>query len=385
MGYLLGKRWSHSITRNMLAGIVFAGVVSSSMAEVFFEQDFESGEINTDPSPVWSWPEPISESNPDAISTSMMFGPDDMYSISNDRSYTGAYSWRLNFAGRNNWCNQCGSEEIEITQAEIANSCVSIAGGTWASSIFNQSNAFSRWDVTSSSSSEVCFDKLSFLAESLFSESEINVGDSIKIPYQCDVNGIVGNNINRRSDCNKAINYLKGVSASDFDYGETLSRRFYIYIPSETTLPGTTLKLGYAHFKKEGSSTYSTTLKLSVQRNLQLELSLPGGKSTPKYYLEKDQWFYFEEVWTRESSDSAADGNYKLYVSPADSFDASPVEEQTNITIGSIVDISFNGNFQHNNDVSGYIYFDSIVYADSYTGPEDDPRPAPPTGLVIFQ
>ena len=72
---------------------------------------------------------------------------------------------------------------------------------------------------------------------------------------------------------------------------------------------------------------------------------MPGGKAIPDYRINKDQWFYFEEVFTRESAEAMQDGSYRLYVSPADNVVLTPVVEQNNITIRRLVDMSINGNF----------------------------------------
>lgn len=359
--------------------------------KIYFEEDFEQGTITTSPQPEWSWKPPLTEGRADSVSTSMMFGTaNDIYSVSSARAYTGNHSWRLNFAGRNNWCNQCGVETVVVTQSHLDNGSIPQLTGPWGDVVFNLSNGFSTWKITDPNANQLTFNKNQAESDSLFGmdSNALSVGDELKIPYQCGINGIVGGRISRRSDCNKAINYLNGISDEDFGYGKKISRRFYMYIPSSTVLPGITLKLGYAHFRRNGSS-YPSTLKLSVQRDLQLELSLPGGKSVPDYRVEKDKWYYYEEVWTRESAAGANDGSYELYVSPEDNIDPSPVVRQSNIQIGSIVDMSINGNFQHNNDASGSIYFDSIVISDGYNGPVDGApiatrsKPEQPSGVII--
>jgi hypothetical protein len=287
MSCLLGKRWSHSAIRNMLAGVVFASAVSTSVAEVFFEQDFESGSIDSSPSPKWAWTEAAEPGN---VESSMMYGETDVYYVTNDVVNTGSYSLRMNFAGRNQWCDACGSKTVTITQDEVNASCISVSGSPWQGTVYNKTNGFSRWDIESSSDDEVCFDNSGAIGDSVFgsASNEISAGDEIKIPYMCGVNGVVGNDISRHSDCDKAINYLENVVEADLGYGETLSRRFHMYIPSETVLPATTLKLGYSHWQVEGGPVRSVKLKLSVQRNLRLELNMPNSEgANPDYYMEQ--------------------------------------------------------------------------------------------------
>lgn len=358
---------------------LFCFQLESAFAKVFFEEDFEGGGLNTTPNPVWSWKEALSASN---LDSSMAFGSQDMYSISGTQSYTGNSALQLNFEGRNNICNQCGTQEVILDQTAVDSSCVAITGAPWSNVIYNKTNGFSSWSITSFTDTQVCFNKVTPVGKSLLTTSSVNVGDSVLVPFQCDVNGIVGNNINRRSDCNKTINYLDGVVAADFPYGKQLARRFYLYIPSTTELPGTTLKLGYAHFRVNGK-LLANTVKLSVQRGVTLEMTLPGGKFVDSYAIAKDKWYYFEEVWTRESADGAADGKYQFWVSPADKFDPQPHVTQTAVDIGELANISVNGNFQHNNDAKGSVYFDSVVIADGFIGPINSNIPDAPLGFMV--
>ncbi len=354
------------------------GLANVSTAEVFFQEDFERGTVTSNPNPQWSLNAPMSANN---IDRAMMFGQNDIYTVSNTVAHSGKYSFRLDFAGRNNWCNQCGTKEIKVSQADLNSGCATISGGPWGKVIYNKTNGFSSWNVTANSKSKVCFETSKAQGSSLLSSSELSSGAALKVPYQCGVNGTVGGSKGRRSDCNKAINYLNGASSDDFGFGKTLSRRFYLYIPSATKLPDTTLKLGYVHFKKNGGVA-SNKLKLSVQRGLTLELNAPGGNVTNKYAIKKDTWHYFEEVFTRESSDSASNGSYKLYVGAVERGDnlSKPVVTQSNIKLGSLVDMSINGNFQHFSDASGYVYFDDFLISDRYVGPTgsgDKSSPAP--------
>ena len=340
----------------------------TSHAEVYFESGFESGLIETDPSPRWALRPAMSQDRLSSIAEDTMFGPNDIYSITDDMAHSGSKSWRLNFGGRNGWCNVCGSSTINLSGQDIAAGCISISKSPIGSLVFNKSNGFSVWEVASQTNNTACIRFGSSAGESLFDAAQVNEGDEFKLPNKCGVNGTVGGSTTRRSDCNKAINYFLGTVETDFEYGEDLSRRFYMYIPSDTVLPDITLKLGYTHFKKDGP-TYSSTLKISVQRGMNLELSTPKGPVVLKETVPKDEWVYFEEVFTRESSSGASDGRYRLWVSPADAYSPEPIRDEQGLEIGKLIDMSFNGNFQHYTDSSGYVYFDDLKIGNEYAGP----------------
>jgi len=373
--YLTTKKLNKSNIINMLVLFLFcySGLTHS---EIFFKEDFEKGSIDTSPNPVWSWKRPVSAGN---VLQGMYYGPnpDDLYTVSNDLSFTGEYSWRLNFNGRNNWCNQCGSKDITLLQSDINAGCFSASGAPFGDYIYNKTNGFSQWKITDPTSNTVCFNTSTASGDSMFTTNQLNAGDEIKLPLKCGTNGSIGGNIRKRSDCDKAINYLNGASASNLGYGDSISRRFYLYIPSATVLPSITLKLGYSHFRKNGG-TSAYTLKLSVQRDRSIELTAPGGKENNPYSIQKNQWYYFEEVMRRETSNGASDGQYDLFVSPAGHFDSNPLVSQKNVQIGELVDMSFNGNFQHTNDASGYLYFDDVLISDGFVGPLNVKIPNPP-------
>jgi hypothetical protein len=364
-----------SSNKQLFAGVNLILVVflclgsNVGMARVLFEQNFESGAIDTSPSPVWAWKAPISTGN---VSTGMMFGDADVYSVTSAMSHSGERSMRLNFAGRNQWCDVCGSAEVIVTQNDVNAGCVAITGSPWGDSIYNKTNGFSKWEVTSSDSSQVCFNSSVPEEHSMFGQgsSGISAGDAIAVPFKCGVNGNVGNDIARHSDCNKAINYLDNVSSSDHGYGQVLSRRFHLYIPSITKLPEVTLKLGYTHWKTGSGPTRSVKLKLSVQRGLQLELNMPNSQNAvPKIYMEKDTWYYYEELFVRESSEGAGDAEYHLYFGKPGDDVATPVVFQNGFNIGKLIDVSMHGNWQHFQNLSGSIYFDDILISNEYVGP----------------
>ena len=328
------------------------GYVSPVQAdEVLFFDDFRD-EVDSNPNPVWNW-----DVYPD-VRKGMMVGEDDIYEVvEGERFLSHGRSLRMDFSGRNGHCNTCSGQYSEVTSVSGKMACASKDEEQTESYIYNLTNHFTTWRVleAESNSSVICFDNSSPLSNAIYSkEAEINTGDSIYIPRVCGVNGTIGQNIDRRSDCNKAINYLEGISSSDLNYGETISRRFYLYIPKETKLPDVTLKLGYSYWQRNGNVD-SSSLKISVQRGRSLELSMPNDDrhgTMDTFQVPLDEWVYFEELFTRETSSSANDARYTLYASSINSYDDKPIVSVSDFTLGEIKRMSIGGNWQHFKDVS---------------------------------
>ena len=366
----------------LLLGTAF-GADANAQSEILFQDDFESGDFAAPGTSRWSWRGvPTSAAN---IDSSMMRGSnDDVYSVSQTRPYRGSYSMRLNFGGRNDWCNQCGSTDATLTSTSANTGCFSASvDGPYADVMYNKSNGFSQWSVTSVNGRQICVDTSRAIGESIFgANAALNGGDQIKVPRRCGVNGSVGGSAGRRSDCNRAINYLDGVNGSDFGYGETIARRFYAFFPSQTAMPDITLKIGYGAWRPAGGSVSNSEFNLSVQRNLQLVVRLPTGSLVvTDDNASRDTWMYFEETWTRESGPGRGDGSYRAYMGRADAPVtqlSTPVVVRTGLEIGEVVRLSVLGNWQHNRDVSGFAYFDDIVIAKGYVGPVGfDPNSLP--------
>lgn len=378
MQYFNQKLSISILSHFIFISILTLGYLNVANAITYFAEDFENGSVSSTPKPVWSWKPTFSPSNQQQH---MMMGNNDIYSVTTDRVLKGKHAMRLNFKGRNELCNTCGMQVVKLSAYEAANGCASVSGAPFASNIYNKSNGFSTWSITSTNSNQICFNTAAPVKNTLFQSTSnaISANDTILVPLKCGVNGNIARNIVRRSDCGRAINYLDGIQTSHFDYGKSISRRFYMYIPSATVMPNTTFKLGYTFFWRDGVREAST-LKISVQNGMTLELSLPGGKVQNQYSLQRDKWYYFEEVFTRETSETANNGSYKLYVNEAGTpFIQTPVVAQNNIKVGSLNAMSINGNFQHVNDASGYVYFDEIVISDGFIGPVDVKFPKSPT------
>lgn len=369
----------------LCSALVVLGASSRSDARDWFVQDFDSG-ISASPAPVLSWKAPY---NPDSNQYGMMLGPKDIYSVVSGGAVGRAGNvLRLSFDGRNGWCNQCGSEERTITSAEASSGCLSVAGGTWGASIFNKSRGFSKWKVSSVNSNSVCVNKSAPEATGMTGDGALVAGDVVAVPYQCGVNGIVGGNVSRRSDCDLAINYLANVSGVAFQPSNTLSRRMYLYIPSSTVMPGTGLKLGYVNFKSASGSTNKAIPLISVQRDERLEIdsnAIFGFKQTP-FFFKRDTWVYLEEVWKRESSVGASDGTYAMYAAFEGQEVKEPILAVSGLQYGTLEDFSIIGNWQHTNDAKGALYIDDIIITDHFQGPsgfESRSAPVPPGDLNL--
>lgn len=370
-----------TLSAKRFAGIVLTAGMAVQAVEaqqdsgnVVFGDDFGRGSISEGPSPLWQW-----NTNP-SDQLGMMIGKDDIYDVVEGEQFIShRKSLRLNFSGRNGFCNICGGEDVTVKSVSGNTACVSSPTGPFEDYVYNKSNAFSTWRVTSSSDNggEVCFDVSQPISQGVSNtDPEVKVGDIVHLPFICGVNGVIGGNEGRRSDCNKAINYLDGSENYDVGYGESISRRFYLYIPKETTLPNLVLKLGYSYWQRPGASQRSSVITISVQRDMTMGLVLPDGQNIVYAAREQDAprpvfdtWMYFEEVFTRETSEGASDATYKLFMGPAGSDTSNPVVDETGMVFGELKKMSIGGNWQHTNDVSGYVYFDNIKISDKFIGP----------------
>lgn len=364
---------SYSATARRLILACLALISSNVVAEeVLFSEAFKEG-VTTSPSPHWRW------DKAEGTRSGMMIAPGDIYEVSEgEERVSHRKALRLNFSGRNDFCNTCGGDYVEVVSISQNSACVIAPGEQYENFVYNLSNDFSTWKVNQldQASGELCFNVSSPLKPSINgTTSRVSVGDAIYLPKQCGTSGIVGNDTNRRSDCSKAVNYLQGISSDDLGYGETIARRFYIYIPRETELPDVTFKLGYTRWYRNGKSMLST-VKISTQRDRVIELAMPNGertRTTDSFQVPLDSWVYIEEVFTRESSEGATDGSYALYAHEASNYKSEPLIEVSGFELGQLRNMSIGGNWQHYNDASGYVYFDNIVVAKGKVGPVHRP------------
>ena len=193
--------------------LILCTVTAPINAAPFFEDNFEHANgIAVGPSPVWSWQSPYSSSN----RFGMMLGEHDIYSLSTTQAHSGRRSLRINFNGRNNFCNTCGSEAVTVTSENLSSRCFTTSG-IRETTVYNRDNGFSQWAVTSSNDSQVCLNlETPTQAPIINIAASINVGDQLRVPRVCGLNGSIGGQTRRRSDCDLAINYLNGIEKSHF-------------------------------------------------------------------------------------------------------------------------------------------------------------------------
>lgn len=322
----------------------------------------------------WSWKEPFSESNP----TGMMLGKGDMYQISDGVAFRGDASLRLDFDGRNGWCNVCGADSYTVADG-VDNSVIlqTVEQGILENQpspdrpVFNKSDRWARWTPESTGDQSLFFKGGSPTRNELGGTGSFKSGDEVFIARECGVDGKIGRDISRRSDCNLGINYLQGVSTADFEPGESIARRFYMFIPPETEMPNTTLKLGYTWLRNEANGRYHVYPLLRNDEISSATRLISGTHSFPGKKLERGAWYYLEEVYTRETSTTSNDGTYELYFDKHDEVSSSPLVSLEGITYGELLDMSVIGNWQHSNDAKGYLYIDEVAVADGYIGPVD--------------
>lgn len=340
------------------------GLAQDSSTEVLFEEDF-SNPVNGNPNPVWSW------NVEEGAREGMMLGSGDIYERAYDEKFLShKYALQLNFAGRNGFCNSCGGQYIEVTSLEEGVACASTdSTDAHEGFIYNLSNNFSVWEIKEALSSpeRICFATTSAQKPAINNKtSTVSLGDKIFLPNLCGVSGVVGRDVDRKSDCNKAVNYLSSVGSDDFPYGSTLSRRFYFYIDKNAVMPDITFKLAYSFWQRPGENVRGSELNISVQRDLSFSLLTPDGNrvtlSSPEHiHFNKGQWYYVEEVFKRESAPGVEDATYSLYAAPSgEEHGIDPVLEVKGFEIGDLRRMSIGGNWQHYEDVAGHVYFDNI-------------------------
>ena len=373
------KSKPHSMTKNIIA-FLFATISSLPNAAPFFTDDFEGPNgITSGPSPLWSWKSPYASNN----RFGMMFGEHDIYSTSAIQAHSGRRSLRINFNGRNNFCNTCGLEAVTVTSQNLASGCFNTSG-VRETTIFNRDNGFSVWDVTSSNDTQVCVNlETPKLAPIIDIAASITVGDELRVPRVCGLNGSIGGQTRRRSDCDLAINYLNGIEKSHFDYGNTLSRRMYIYIPSETIIPSVTIKLGYAKFD---ASSIVPFVSSSRGARFEVDGNAILGFIQTELFFERDRWMYIEEVYTRETAANANNGRFQLFAGFSGDDVTQPIHSATGLHFGELKSLSIIGNWPHFNDASGYMYVDDVSVSNQYIGPVSGDvvlKPMPPHNFDV--
>lgn len=341
------------------------------VGEVLYEQDFDSGTFLLGVGdPVWSFSAP----------SSSLVGNENLFEVVSGVSHSGQYSLRFNYSGRNGICNMCGSTQrnqaVGFTSVNefIDNKGADLTSAPYLAEtnriIFNKTDNFSKWKILSVQNESSVSDKLvlQLLAPGIGGENNFDSGDEVLIFRQCGIDGKIGGDINRRSDCNVAINYMSGIGQSP---GESIYRRMYVKIDGSTVLPYSQ-KLRY--WKTDNGLIFlvARTTKSNGKTYFYIEKSVAGGPSNFIVALndiQKDKWYYIEEEFKAETSDMANDGEYRLWISEDGSISLSPVIDISGLDLGVVKAASLWGNHQHFEDSLGFWYMDDFKISTTRNGP----------------
>jgi hypothetical protein len=367
------------------SGIFLVMAFGTGKADVLYQQGFEHGSVPVGVAdPVWSL----------QANTAITHGDGNLFEVVTDAAHSGKYSLRFNYDGRNGICNTCGGTARH--QHNSANNATIFVDSeamdltldpTLASSdriVFNTSRGFSKWVITAVQSQNGINDKLQLekLADSIDgSDSLINGGDRVKILRQCGVDGNQGGNVDKRVDCNPAINVMDGFSQAA---GQSLYRRIYLRVASGSKLPYNQ-KLRYW-------STTNGNIYLSTRVDSVSGLAYPyvgaehvGGPGwvTPGVNMEFDTWYYYEEEFKAETSEAANDGEYRLWIAKSGDEVGGPKVELTGLDLGPVQLTSLWGNHQSGDDSHGFWYLDDFEISNVRIGSVGAAAPLPPTDTQV--
>lgn len=345
--------------------------------DLLYEQDFESGTM------------PVAIANP-VWQLNISPGQGKLFDVVKDTAHTGQYSLRFNYDGLNGFCNTCGFTARTNKAGNDNGSYFTDAAGSDLTQdpilaakdrfVFNM-NGFSKWRILSIQNKDTLNDGLSL--ENILNgvdgtPAQFNSGDTALILRVCGVDGTIGGDINRRSDCDRAISYFGGVSQKA---GESIYRRLYFMIDKNATLP-IVQKLRY-WVPTEGS-LYVTVNKDSTNPAPYLQIGgvIPGMPRIVRpegALVEPGIWYYLEEEFKAETALGANDGEYRLWFSKSGEETDTPIIEWVEIGLKPVARASFWGNHQHFEDSHGYWYIDDFKIGSVRAGPAGGSPPLPPT------
>ncbi len=359
-----------------------------------FEQD-----INSEPNNQLRWKAPF---NSETNRYGMMIGPGNQYDRSEDRAIAGKYALRLDFEGRNGICNECGIDRVKIDGLSFYNQGFTATHGENLAeapyfqpdanrAIYNLTDSFSKWrgEQIYGENSDNDTILADVIQNDMSGQGTFNINDEIGIARQCGVDGKVGGNIIRRNDCDIAINWLEGVEESMHEPGETLYMRYYFYVPEETVMPDITIKLAYFRTQTTGTEQIPVINNAgrtgSRANTFHTEGSIGNAEGVKTFKIapimfEKNQWYYFEQAFTRSSSDTALDGRYRWWLNKLEYSETGQLltaeypEAIYDVSGFNLAQVKKNkgmsvpGNWPHENDAIGYMYFDNVVISNSRIG-----------------
>ncbi|MDH5764691.1 MAG: hypothetical protein OEZ38_01655 [Gammaproteobacteria bacterium] len=408
-----------TLQRNFLVFFLQAGLCGFTYAEIYYQNDFESGVKPvtgaSNPSPLWSLP----------LGFDKEYGPGNFFEVTTAAAHTGNYSLRFNYGGKNSFCNTCDehwykhistghdgasyfveNDGIDLKNKDNITKAAGNGLGPAAAPgklVYNTTAGYSLWEIESVANQNATNDRLNLklLKNGIGSEPAVfNAGDSVAIARECGVDGTestLGGNfdVNRRSDCNNVISWF--VNVHDQAPGTSIYRR--TYLKAEVSSLRIRQKLHYLrHYyqagnlagKLEGTLNGEVVLFGDSNRGkMEPELTglapyggtlyKPGNGLDAALEFERGVWYYIEEQYLAESSEGAGDGAYRLWFAKAGSEPVSQTGtaliEATGLTLPPIIgsdtktsDISFWGNFQHSVHAVGSWYMDDIIISDTWSG-----------------
>lgn len=394
-----------------ITAIVLLALANNTGAVDYFVLDFEDGVAPPTGKglPIWSLP-PAFTNN---------YGLGNFFNITDTTAHSGKYSLQFRYDGRNNFCNTCGifktthKKGLDGVDYFVTNDATDLSSikndkakkkhkrlnGPAAQPgkiIYNKSNGFSKWEIVSVDNSYAQNDKLSvkLLKAGINGEKpEFNGGDKIAITRQCGVDGHIGMNIHRRSDCDSTITWFEKVKAQR--PGQSIFRR--VYLKPEGISPLVHQKLRFLRPDFGGPNKGNMFLLADSWSSKELVPLVTGfgrkmgganrykpGKNgmAADLLFKNNTWYYIEEQFKSATKNLAVDpsgktyhsnGEYRLWFCEAgkeDTTGATPVLEVTGLKLppltgGRGTHISLWGNVQHKVDTSGYWYMDDIKISDT--------------------
>jgi hypothetical protein len=398
----------------LLHSFLWLCLLDSAYAADYYRNDFESGTmppVNT-PSPVWTLNETFKK----------VYGPGNHFEVTDIASHSGNYSLRFLFEGRNGVCNTCGGRKFTQLKGHdnadyfIASGGENLAipndpGSNKANAgpnaqpgrrVYNLDNGYSLWEVVKVNNENATNDKLTLklLKPNINGgTSEINSGDTVSIKKECGVDGYIGLQIDRRSDCNDVITWFQSVQEQT--PGTSIFRRMYLKQEITNPLP-LHMKLNYFRPNSKGSrgSIQGSLLLMALFENKLVSLRHPYPTVGARQYgaqpniqpgsgmpmdtkFERGVWYYVEIQYKTSTFDSASgeynsDGEYRLWFAKSGEETNTPIVELTNLQLPALDaggnSISFWGNIQHYNHLFGSWYIDDVVISNTRVGFSDVAR-----------
>lgn len=376
--------------RTCLIAAILLSVTGSVIGEnVYYENDFESGTFLMDtPNPVWFTKNPA-----DA------FGSGNLFDMSTSTSHSGQYSLRFDYAGRNGFCNICGSTATyQQSGYDSVGYFIDEAGNDLVTDpflaaperiVYNRTNRFSKWRIDSINNQNNINDKLTMtlLNDGIGDVTgQFNSGDLTLITRVCGVDGLIGGNIDRRSDCDQAIYWFIGDTQQ---YGESIFRR--VYLKPDIKVPPYHQKLNY--WRPEGGGEIVLFAETDLGDSTSIHAMLHGLKEygapidnyLPNITFKSGVWYYIEQEYEAQSGPGIYDGAYRLWLYESDKESSIPILEVTNLALPPVGDTSFWGNHQHETDSYGSWFIDDIKISNSKIGPTSNTGGdiAPPMPPVV--